>query len=242
MRGRRADSTSLFGGRPPSIRERPPAAQPFASGFARHCRISNSGDACQWNPLATGIIKAWNVLHYLEAQYGSEDAIMADAREIALSLLPIFQSNVLARRRLTYGFYARAIGLDPATDAPAIGPPMHAIGAACVLANIPVAPLYYVKRADRESARVFESNDIERRHVQPHRGILYVAAREYSFTADEFHRVERGLRDVIPRVWSPHRIWETVIFGKPRDKKQTYLERMLETCLRIIESARKRTE
>ena len=81
---------------------------------------------------------------------------MATARELAIQVLPYFAGYVLAGHVHPYGVYAKAIGRDPAKESMVIGKAMHAIGAVCVLAAIPVAPLYFIKRADGEWRGVFE--------------------------------------------------------------------------------------
>src|SRR2546427_11958805 len=66
---------------------------------------------------------------------------MATAHEIALQLLPWFAENVVARNPpLSYGYYAGKIGRDPAKEAIIVGHAMHAIGAVCVIRQLPVAP------------------------------------------------------------------------------------------------------
>ena len=68
---------------------------------------------------------------------------MPSAHEIALDVLRSFGPNVVAHRPpWTYGQYANAIGRDPAEYGLAIGKSMHAIGALCVIRQLPVAPLY----------------------------------------------------------------------------------------------------
>ena len=42
---------------------------------------------------------------------------------------------------------------------------MHAIGALCVVRQLPVAPLYWVQRADGEHRGVFEQDAIERQYI-----------------------------------------------------------------------------
>ena len=91
---------------------------------------------------------------------------MATAHEIALDVLRSFGPNVVARRpSLTYGQYATAIGRSPAEYGLAIGKAMHAIGAACVIRQVPVAPLFWVRRADDEPRGIFESDPLERQYI-----------------------------------------------------------------------------
>jgi len=65
---------------------------------------------------------------------------MPTAREIALSVLPHFAESVIAKRIHSYGAYATWIGCNPAKESMIIGQAMHAIGASCFLAAIPVLP------------------------------------------------------------------------------------------------------
>ena len=124
---------------------------------------------------------------------------MPSAREIALEVFPHFKENVLAGRVLSYGVYAKAIGRDVATESMVVGQAMHAIGGMCAFAAIPVAPLHFVQRADGEWRGIFESDSSERTHVLPHYDVLYSAARIHTYTEDDFRKLEKGLRDVLPK-------------------------------------------
>jgi hypothetical protein len=166
---------------------------------------------------------------------------MATAREIALEVLPHFKENILAGRVLTYGVYARAIGRKPSKDAMAIGKAMHIIGATCVLARIPIAPLHYVSRADHEWRGIFESDSIEQRYVLPHYDLLLVTARVYRYTEEDFRRIEKGLREVIPRyiprhLSSPHQVWHIVALNK-LDDGRSILDVALEAYREILAGA-----
>ncbi len=159
-------------------------------------------------------------------------------REIALSVLPHFAANVIARRIRTYGHYASAIGRDPATEGVVIGHAMHAIGAACILCRVPLAPLHFVERADGNWRGVFESNPTESIHVLPHYDVLYVAAREYGYSETDFQKVEKALREVIPKHFpsdfsSPHDLWLFSIHKKLNDGS-TFFERALQHYKSII--------
>jgi len=101
-------------------------------------------------------------------------------------VLPHFVEAVLAGHQRTYGYYAQKIGRDPATESIAIGPVMHLIGAICVFRRIPIAPLYYVTRADGEPRNIFAADPLESRYVLPHFDTLYIAAREYKYGSVEF--------------------------------------------------------
>ena len=147
---------------------------------------------------------------------------MASARELAIEVLPHFAKNVLAGHVHSYGVYAKAIGRDPAKESMVIGKAMHAIGAVCVLAAIPVAPLFFIKRADGEWRGVFESDVHERTYVLPHYDLLYITAREFKYSESDFARVEKGLKEVLPKYLrpdqlSPHDIWRWSIYAKLPD-------------------------
>ena len=157
---------------------------------------------------------------------------MASARDIAIDLLPHFEESVLGGHVRTYGYFAGKIGLDPAKKSMVIGPPMHAIGGTCAIAAIPVAPLHFVRRADGAWRGVFEEDASESIHVLPHYNVLYIAAREHKYTEQEFKRLGRGLKEVIPKHWAPHFIWHIAIYRKPKDSTQTYFERALESYSR----------
>lgn len=163
---------------------------------------------------------------------------MATAREIALEVLPHFTRNVLAGHVFSYGHYAAATGRNSAKESMAIGPAMHAIGAACVFAKIPVAPLYFVKRADCQDAQVFVSDPLENQLVTEHYDTLFVAAREYRYTEQDFQRIEVALREKIPNGWSPHYMWHVAVVRKPKDSDETYFERALDVYKEFIENER----
>ncbi|MBV8634141.1 MAG: hypothetical protein JO002_06600, partial [Burkholderiaceae bacterium] len=142
---------------------------------------------------------------------------MTKSYDLALDIVPHFAENVLAKKVLSYGHYAKAAGRDSVKDSMAVGQAMHIIGAACTICQIPIAPLYYVKRADGEWRGVFESDVIEHAKVLPHYDLLYVTAREYEYSATDFKALEAKMRKVIPRVFgadgddaSPHKIWHVV--------------------------------
>lgn len=165
---------------------------------------------------------------------------MATAREIALEVLPHFAKNVLARRVCSYGHYAKATGRNSAKQSMAIGPAMHVIGSACVFAKIPVAPLYFVKRADNQDAQVFVSDPLENQRVAEHYDTLFVTAREYLYTEQDFQRIEVGLREKIPNDWSPHFMWHYAVVNKPKGSDETYFERALAIYKEIIENERQK--
>lgn len=163
---------------------------------------------------------------------------MASARQLALDVLPHFAEAVLCGNVLPYGYYAKAIGRSIAEDSIAIGHAMHAIGGVCVYAQIPVAPLYFVRRADRSWRGVFESDPLESERVLPHYDTLYASAKVYKYTSNDFTRVERGLREVVPNKWSPHFVWHFAVVNKPKGSDETYFQRALRNYVQIIEEAK----
>lgn len=122
--------------------------------------------------------------------------------------------NVLAGQVCSYGHYAAVTGRNSATEAMAIGPAMHAIGAACVFTKVPVAPLYFVKRADNQDTQIFASDPLENALVTEHYNVLFIAAREYHYTEQDFQRIETVLREKIPNDWSPHFMWHVSVVKK----------------------------
>ena len=164
---------------------------------------------------------------------------MASARELAIEVLPHFAQNVLTGHVHAYGVYAKAIGRDPAKESMVIGKAMHAIGAVCVLAAIPIAPLHFIKRADDEWRGVFESDVLETAHVLPHYDLLYVTAREFKYSEGDFARVEKALKEVLPKYLrpdqlSPHDIWHWAICAKLKDGS-TPFERALAKYRELFE-------
>jgi len=167
--------------------------------------------------------------------------LMASAREIGLEVLPHFKENVLAGRVLPYGYYAKATGRDIATESMAIGQAMHAIGGMCAFTGIPVAPLHFVRRADGEWRGIFEADVEEKIHVWPHYDLLCLAAKCYAYTEDDFRKIDKGLREVLPRhlrpdQLSPHDIWHLAIHSRLKDS--TPFQRSLERYRQIVETFR----
>jgi hypothetical protein len=158
---------------------------------------------------------------------------MATGQELALQLLPVFAENVVARNKpQTYGFYAKQIGRDPAKGAISLGPAMHAIGAVCVIQQLPVAPLHWVVRAQGEPRQVFANDPLEAQEIlkKERFDTMYVVAREYRYTMAEFDKVRQNLEKLIskaPPDWSPHFLWHLAIVKKPRGEALTYLERAM---------------
>src|SRR5258708_24157162 len=164
---------------------------------------------------------------------------MSSAREIALEVLPSFSANVLAGRVLSYGYYAKAIGRDVATESMVVGHAMHAIGGVCAIAGIPVAPLHFIKRADGKWRGIFESDAAESIHVLPHYNFLCLVARIYRYTENDFNLIERGLREILPKYLkpnqlSPHDIWHVAIFTKVEDSI-TFFQRSLNLYRQILD-------
>jgi hypothetical protein len=143
---------------------------------------------------------------------------------------------VLARRVLTYSYYAKAIGRSPAKDAMAIGKAMHVIGGMCVYARVPIAPLFFVQRADGGWRGVFEEDALESTRVLPHYDLLYVAAREHAYVEEEFTRISRGLAEVVPDDWSPHFVWHFAVVNKPKGSELTFFEIALERYRQIVDA------
>jgi hypothetical protein len=158
---------------------------------------------------------------------------MATGQELALQLLPFFAENVVARHSpRSYGYYAKLIGRDPAKEAISIGPAMHAIGAVCVIQQLPVAPLHWVIRAKGEPRQVFASDVLESHHILE-RGrfdTMYVVAREYRYSIAEFERLQQAMEKLInkaPPDWTPHFLWHLAIIKKSKGEDQTFLERAM---------------
>lgn len=174
---------------------------------------------------------------------------MASAHEIAADLLRSFGANVVARRPpMTYGQYAALIGRSPAEYGLAVGKAMHAIGALCVIRQVPVAPLYWVQRADGEHRGIFERDPLERQHIIESRDIdvMYVVSREYSYTDEEFAGIESALRKSLAsgRVanWSPHEIWHLTFHKCPKESSITYYQRAMDRYRELFRQIKAKKE
>ncbi len=159
---------------------------------------------------------------------------MPIAHEIAKEVLPIFGENVVARKSpWTYGRYASAIGRDPATYGLAIGKAMHAIGALCVIQELPVAPLYWVKNASGGYRAIFESDPIERKYIIESNDIkiMYILSREYKYSMEDFEKLEDRFRKALDSGLlynlPLHELWHRTFEEKIDNSSATYYERAM---------------
>lgn len=88
-------------------------------------------------------------------------------------------------------------------------------------------------------AQVFSSDPLENQRVLEHYATLFVAAREYYYTEQDFQRLESGLRKKIPTEWSPHLMWHVAVATKPNGYDETFFQRALVVYNEIIENGRK---
>jgi hypothetical protein len=125
-----------------------------------------------------------------------------------------------------------------------VGPAMHLIGALCIICQLPVAPLYWVTRADNEPKDVFASDVMEAKHVLPHHSTLYVVSRDYGYSRADFDAISRRLKKMLletekyPSDWTPHFMWHQVILKHPKNSTQTYFERALQRYESLFEELR----
>lgn len=159
---------------------------------------------------------------------------MASSYEIAVDVLRAFGPNVVSRRPpMTYGHYASAIGQEPEKYGLAVGQAMHAIGALCVIHQVPVAPLHWIRSANDSYRGIFESDPLERQKIVESKDIddMYVVSREYHYTQEEFDGIENALLKSLEsgRIsdWSPHRLWHLIFVKKPAESSLTYYERAM---------------
>lgn len=167
---------------------------------------------------------------------------MASSLELAQAVMPQFRASVLRGEVRTYGSYARAIGRNEAKESMVVGMAMHAIGAACILTLVPVAPIHYVARADQGWRGIFESAYAEKTKVLPAWNVLAVSARVHSYNEAEFDQVELAIREVIPEFFpkqfqSPRELWRVIAYSKIEGEK-TFLDRALAAYTLRIEDAR----
>jgi len=164
------------------------------------------------------------------------------AVQLALEVMPHFIKSVVDERRVrTYGSYCRAIGLDPVEYGRSMGKAMHAVGAACVVRRVPIAPLYWVERENGTDGEIFERRWRESAQVLPHRDFLYCVARDHRYTAEELRAVEATLSKAVESGYSPDRMWDVVIKGKPKGQAKTGFVLALERYKEIEQELRHRT-
>lgn len=156
---------------------------------------------------------------------------MASSHEIAVDVLRAFGTNVVSRRPpMTYGHYASVIGQEPEKYGLAVGQAMHAIGALCVIRQVPVAPLHWIRSANDSYRGIFESDPVERQKIIESKDIddMYVASREYHYTQEEFDGIEKALLKSLESGhiagWSPHRLWHLTFVKRPAESSFTYYQ------------------
>ena len=167
---------------------------------------------------------------------------MASAHEIAANILRAFSENIVLRRSpWSYGQYAQAIGKNSSEYGLAIGKAMHAIGALCVVRQIPVAPLYWVRRADNGYRGIFENDQLERQYIIESGDIdvMYVVSREYIYQPDELDKLSKALDKSLSKGhvqnWSPHDLWHLTFQNRPKDSDFTFYERAMIRYRRLYE-------
>jgi hypothetical protein len=168
---------------------------------------------------------------------------MSTLQEIALEVLPHLRRSVIDRQPHTYGWYAHKIGRDPAKEGIVIGQAMHAIGAVCVIAELPVLPLHYATTQSFSPRGVFESDPLECGIVLPHIELLLVTAREYPCSSEELESLERRFK----KGWvdsnngvSPHQLWRKILTKRVPDDVRTYFERALSRYRTILDALKGR--
>lgn len=170
---------------------------------------------------------------------------MPKSLELALQVLPHLSENACKGQawQRTYGHYATAIGLDPSENGLAIGMAMHTIGAGCIFAKVPVAPIYYVERADGEWRGIFESEYSEKTLVLPNWNVLSVSARVHPYTVADFERVHKALSTVLPKhlpnVNTPKKLWQFIV-RREATPGVTWLQRALASYGQVIDAERER--
>ena len=173
------------------------------------------------------------------------DRNMADSLSIAQSVLPHLLEHVARGPQWirSYGFYAERIGMKAEQGGLAIGMAMHTIGAACVLAKVPVIPIHYVERADGEWRGIFESEYAEKCYVLSHWNLLATSSRVHVYTEANLGSVAKALNTVIPAhlqsLSTPKQLWRFLIYNES-SHGVTWLHRALPAYEASIELARTR--
>ena len=100
-----------------------------------------------------------------------------------------------------------------------------------------------MKRADGEWRGVFEQDVTESIHVLPHYDLLCVSARVLVYTPEHFTKVDKVLRELIPKHFpedyrSPHDLWHFAVHSKLKDGS-TFFSRALKRYETIVQDARR---
>jgi hypothetical protein len=134
---------------------------------------------------------------------------MYDHLPLAHEILPLFRANSLRGLTRTCGYYAFRSGRDPK----AVGYALHLIGAACVLARAPVAPIRFVEQLEEEWRGIFSIAAADSVHAEAWPAVC-AASRLHAYSESDFNHVA----SVFPQVSvyaqageTPLGLWRVVV-------------------------------
>lgn len=118
---------------------------------------------------------------------------MNHSLSLAHEILPLLRANTLRGLTRTCGYYAFRSGQEPAN----VGYALHLIGAACVLAYLPVAPIQFVEHLEDEWRGIFAiaAADSEYAGAWP---LICAASRLHRYSECDFDRVADVVRTQLP--------------------------------------------
>ena len=129
---------------------------------------------------------------------------------LANDILPLFRANTLRGLTRTCGYYAFASG----RDADAVGHALHLIGAACVLACIPVAPIHFVEHVEDEWRGIFAIAASESIYADAW-PLMCAAARFHAYSESDFELVANVFRTQLKNYAEASRtplgLWQLVV-------------------------------
>jgi hypothetical protein len=114
---------------------------------------------------------------------------MDDRLALANEILPLFRANTLRGLTRTCGYYA--FGSGRVTDD--VGHALHLIGAACVLARVPVAPIRFVEHVEDEWRGIFAIAAADSIHAGAW-PLMCAASRLHTYSESDFEQMAGVLR------------------------------------------------
>jgi hypothetical protein len=134
------------------------------------------------------------------------DHLVALANEI----LPLLRANTLRGLVRTSGYYAYRSG-QSAVD---VGHALHLIGAACVFARVPVAPVHFIEDIQDDWRLIFTVAAADSDHADAW-PLICTTSRAYAYSESDFEHVATMVRSQLSRYGldqqAPLGLWRLVV-------------------------------
>lgn len=129
---------------------------------------------------------------------------------LANEILPLLRANTLRGLIRTSGYYAFRSGQSAAD----VGHALHLIGAACVFARVPVAPVHFIEDLEDDWRRIFTIAAADSDHADAW-PMICATSRVHAYSESEFEHVAAMLRTQLRRYGldeqAPLGLWRFVV-------------------------------